>query len=399
MAKEELLREPVEHLAPIERGPCSPGEAQAADWIAQRLTELGCEVEIEPEEAYTNYAKPLAALTAIAAGAGLAHAITGRLRRTTALLGAAIAAEIAEDVSNGPRFFRGVTMEKQPTQNVVARTGDPDGEHTVVVLAHHDAAPTGAIFDQSAHKWVGRNFPGWIESQDTAIPLWWPVIGAPALIASGARSGRRGRLFAGIGLALGAAASFADIARNRIVPGANDNLTGVSVLFHLASAFKARAPSKGLRVLLVSCGAEEVLQGGIHGFLARHGESLPTDTTWFVNCDTVGGPRLILLEGEGETVMEDYWDRSFRDLCAQVAQDKGIALRRGMRARTSTDSVVPNRARYPVLSLASMDAIKALPHYHLMTDVPENVRFETVADAADLVEALVRELARRAPAS
>ncbi len=69
-------------------------------------------------------------------------------------------------------------------------------------------------------------------------------------------------------------------------------------------------------MLLVSCGAEEVIQGGIYGFAERHFPALDRDRTWFLNLDTVGSPRLILLEGEGTLVMEDYFDRSFRDLVA-----------------------------------------------------------------------------------
>ena len=34
---EGTLREVVETLAPIDRTPCSPGERQAADWLAARL--------------------------------------------------------------------------------------------------------------------------------------------------------------------------------------------------------------------------------------------------------------------------------------------------------------------------------------------------------------------------
>jgi hypothetical protein len=40
-----------------------------------------------------------------------------------------------------------------------------------------------------------------------------------------------------------------------------------------------------------------------------------------------------------------------------------------------------------------MDRDKAQPHYHLMTDTPENVDYATVARAADLGEAIIRALA------
>ena len=92
--------------------------------------------------------------------------------------------------------------------------------------------------------------------------------------------------------------------------------------------------------------------------------------------------------------MEDYPDRTFRDLIARVADRGGIPLRRGMRARNSTDSVIPSRAGYPTATLASVDRYKALSNYHRMTDTPENVDFTTVLAALELTEAVARELAR-----
>jgi putative aminopeptidase FrvX len=113
-----------------------------------------------------------------------------------------------------------------------------------------------------------------------------------------------------------------------------------------------------------------------------------------LNIDTVGSPRLILLEGEGPVVMEDYCGPDFRDLIARVAEDAGVELRRGMRARTSTDAVVPSHAGYPSATLCSMTAWKGLSNYHKPTDTPENVDYSTVEQAATLAEAVTRELAR-----
>ena len=50
--------------------------------------------------------------------------------------------------------------------------------------------------------------------------------------------------------------------------------------------------------------------------------------------------------------MEDYCAPEFRDLVARVADEAGIELRRNMRARTSTDAVIPSRAGYPTATLA-----------------------------------------------
>lgn len=377
-------------LAPIDRPPCSDGERRAAEWIAGALTARGCAVAVEEEQAHSAYAPALAALSALGVGAAVLAAVGAR--RSAAGLGALTAAAIADDISNGPRLFRRVTMPRRSTQNVVAETGDPAGERTLVILAHHDAAPTGRIFDPGAQRAFGERFPDLLERIDTSPPVWFPVVAGPALVALGAL--RRSRTLTGAGAALSAAATaaFTDIARSPITPGANDNLTAVAGLVALAEAFEAR-PVTGLRVLLVSAGAEEALQGGMRAFAARHFPRLTPERTWFVNLETVGSPRLCMLEGEGPLWMQDYARPEFRELVARCAADAGIALRRGLRSRASTDSVIASRGGYPTVTLISVDRHKALSNYHAMTDVPENVELRTVAAAVRLTERVARAIA------
>jgi hypothetical protein len=120
---------------------------------------------------------------------------------------------------------------------------------------------------------------------------------------------------------------------------------------------------------------------------------LDRERTWFLSLETVGSPELVLVEGEGPVVMEDYFDRSFRDLVARAADRADAPLRRGMRARNSTDAVIPSRAGYPTATLASMDRYKALSNYHQLTDTPENLDYTTVRHALVVAEATARELA------
>jgi Zn-dependent M28 family amino/carboxypeptidase len=387
------LRETVEALVAIERRPTSPGEREAAGWIASRLQRAGCRTRIEEERSYASYARPLAGLSALGAAAGVL-ALGRRGRAAAAAMGAAIAVAMADDISNGPRVFRRATMRQKPTWNVVAEAGDPQAERTLVLLAHHDAAPTGLAFDQSFQRWLAEAFPGIVERIDTALPQWWPVVASPGLVALGAATGRRGLAVAGVAGCALATAAFADIARSPVTPGANDNLSGVACLVAVAQALRDE-PIAGLRVLLVSCGSEETLQGGIRPFAARHFPQLDRDRTWVLNLDTVGSPELILLEGEGPLVMEDYHARSFRDLVARAAERADAPLRRGMRARSSTDSVIPSRAGYPTATLASMNRHKALSNYHQMTDTPENLDYATVAGAVAVAGEVIRELAAR----
>jgi hypothetical protein len=94
--------------------------------------------------------------------------------------------------------------------------------------------------------------------------------------------------------------------------------------------------------------------------------------------------------------MEDYPDVRYRDLVAHAAAQAGVPLRRGMRARNSTDAVIPARAGYATATIASTDRYKALSNYHKMSDTPENVDYRTVMQALAVTEATARALAAHA---
>jgi acetylornithine deacetylase/succinyl-diaminopimelate desuccinylase-like protein len=201
------MREVVETLAPIERAAGGPGEHRAAEWIVERLAAAGAQrVRIEEEQFFDGYPRLHVKLAAIGAAAGLAGLASRHLRVPAAVAGVGAGLAIADDCSNGPRVARKRMQKARTTWNVVGEAGDLDGEHTVVVCAHHDAARTGKFFK---------------------------------------------------------AAIFADIARSPVVPGANDNLSAVALIVALAERLRER-PVKGVRALLVSLGAEEILQGGIY---------------------------------------------------------------------------------------------------------------------------------------
>src|SRR5688572_10610737 len=93
------LRATVERLARIERAPCSEGEREAADWIAARLRELGCDARVEAEPVHGTFYGPLGMLAGIGAGGGLAA--LARRRVIGAAAGALAAAAMWQDLGGG----------------------------------------------------------------------------------------------------------------------------------------------------------------------------------------------------------------------------------------------------------------------------------------------------------
>jgi hypothetical protein len=391
MAVMDELRSVVEELASIPRLPTSEGEREAAYLIRDRLAGHGCRAAVEEVSAYRSYAWPIGVLSAIGAVSAVAS-LRGH-RTLGAIGGAAATAGIVDDITGGPMLFRRAAMRPGTAYNVVAETGDRSANRTLVVLAHHDAAPSGYVFDPSVTEWLADRRPDIVEAMKSNPPLWWPVIAGPALVALGSVTGSRRLRWLGLLGSLGSLAAMLDIGRRPAVPGANDNLSGVAALVALAGRL-VDEPLDGLRVLLVSAGAEEALQEGIRGFARDHFGDLPAASTWFLNLDTVGSGRLVLLEGEGPVRMHDY-DHDFKDLVAGCAADRDIPLLRGLRSRSSTDGSVPRRHGYPTATVVSVDHRKLMPHYHLDSDLPEHLDYDCVANAARLIEAVARTLAAR----
>lgn len=391
------LAEIITSLAPIPRLPASDGEREAAELIRDRFEAAGCAARIEEVPAYPSYARPIGILcaTAVVAGllAGRSRSRSRRVRRAVgALAGSAAACGIVDDITGGRLLARRMLMRPRTTTNVVAEAGDRDAAKTLIVLVHHDAAPSGVVFAQHAERWVAGHYPQVVEAITSNPPLWWAVIAGPALVGLGSLLDAAPVRRVGIGLSAAAAAAMADIATRPAVPGANDNLSGVAAALDAAVALRSDPPP-GLRVIFVSAGAEEALQQGIMGFARRHFADLNPATTWFLTLDTVGSGRLVLLEGEGTVRMHDYGD-PFKALVTQCADENGITVLRGLRSHNSTDGSVPLRHGFPSATVVSVDGQKLLPNYHLYTDTPENVDYRSVLDAARLTEAVARRLAR-----
>ncbi len=387
---EDVLREVVDKLAVLDRPPCSDGERHAAAWIADRLRESGCEVSVEHEYAWGPWPPNVTALGLLGTFGALLVLFKRRLKGMFYALVAL--AGFVDEVQNGPRVFRRLFRTRKRTVNVVATTGDRAATATLVVLAHHDAAQTGKVFDQSWAMALHRKNPELLTRSKTQIPQWWlGVIPVLLTVFSAVTRWRRPARWAAALSALGAATTW-DIARSPTVPGANDNLSGVAVLVGLADALQ-REPLEGLRVMLVSAGAEEALQEGIRAFMARHRSELEPGRTWFLNADTVGSPHLLMLDGEGPIWMEDYTDPTFRALVAECAAFEGVDLEVGIRARASTDGIIPSRAGYPTATLVSVMSWRLPGNYHLMTDTPGNVDYATVVDAIRLTHGVARRLA------
>jgi len=382
----------------IERPSATDGEREAAEWIVAELAALGADARIEVEDAHGSYWWPLG----IGAGLGLAGGLLARSgsgpargtrkrtfrRAAGAALGALGTAAIATDFPPRSRPLRRY-LSRRETHNVICELGDPDAARTVVLVAHHDAAHAGLVFHPGIPDVVSKT--GLFRLLDTSPMLMAPVIGGPVLAALAGLSGSRRLATVAAALSAGAAASMADVGLRSVVPGANDNGTAVVALLDLARRFM-EDPPEGLRLILLSVGSEESFSEGMKAFGERHFPGLPTDSTFFINMDTVGSPHLCVLRGEGFLKMFEYPPEAL-DLADRTAAAEGVELMPNLRIRNGTDGLEPLHAGYPVVSICSCTEHKQPANYHWPNDVAANVDFGTVCDAIRLAEAMVRRLA------
>lgn len=380
------LRARIERLAAIDRPSASAGEAEAAEIIAAELREHGARVTVEHERAHGTYWWPIGLLCGAAA---LAGGLRGRVAATATGLFAAAA--VTDDVSGGSQWFRRHALPNGQTTNVLAEIGDPDAPRTVVVVSHHDAAHSGLVFHPGPPRALLGRFPKLLEGATTTPATMWGAIAGPALVALGAITGIRWLRRTGTFLSAGYVAAMADIGLRSVVPGANDNLSGVGVVLSLARSLRDE-PIEGVRVILLSTGSEESFMEGMQGFGRRHFPSLPTDTTTFICVDTVGSPRLLALEGEGMVWMNEY-PKGLLATVGAAARELDIDLLHELRLRNATDGLIALRAGYPTVTLGSVDEYKIPTNYHWPTDTADRVNYATVADCARLCRRILERLA------
>lgn len=382
---EAALHADVAHLAALDRLPCSPGEAEAAAWIADRLRAAGAaRVRVDEELVHGTYFTPLGVLNAAGALGGLA--VLGGRRLVGGVAATLAAAGLWQDLTGARKRTLRRFLKRQTTTNVIAEFGPADAAHTLVVHAHHDAARTSFIFDQTVTRFVAEK-TSLMENTDRWPPLMGLVFGGPALVAAGAATRHRRTVAIGTLFAAGTAGVMRHMIHEPVVPGANDNLSGVAVLLEVARRLgsEGAALPAGVRVVLLSAGAEEANQEGMLAFGRRYfGGELTPDRASFLSLDTVGSPELVLIEGEGFLRMYEY-PSAMKERVASAARRAGVELRRGMRFTFATDGLVPLRRGFQAASIGSVTEHLVPSNYHWPTDTADRVDYGTVAKAVEVV--------------
>jgi Iap family predicted aminopeptidase len=177
-----------------------------------------------------------------------------------------------------------------------------------------------------------------------------------------------------------------------VVPGANDNASGVAAALAVARAFAGRPPGNvDLEIALV--GSEEVGMAGFHSWLERRQTALDPARTLVLGLDTVGSGTPIVAAAEGAVATHRY-PQDALNLVDEGALLAGEPGPQRWRIGAWTDPLLALLRGYPAASILSVGP-GFYTHYHHPSDLPEFVDYESVAACARIAAGAVEAWDRR----
>jgi hypothetical protein len=368
------IQSDIEALCRFPRGSASEGEQEAARWVASRFQEIGLEPELETFQFYPEYWNVWGAHMLGALGAWLLLGRGGRRRR---LLGAAatsfLAASFWGDAAARFHWLRRL-FPARPSTNVLARLPNPQARRLLVVSAHVDAAHSGLVFHPALQAWRSRRYGDGEMPPMLILPLWalYSLAGASALRAIGLpRSLAKMVALPGTVLSVATTGFLADIRRNPVVPGANDDASAVGTVLALAQELAA-SPPKNLEVWFVVTGCEEGILGGMYAFLERHHADLEDRRPFVLNLEMLGSGKPVYTEAEG-LVTRFRFDPEATSLAAEVGREPEFEGVEATASPVTTDALVAHHHGFPAITVMSLAEGGRSPHYHQPSDTPETI--------------------------
>lgn len=382
----DAMRE-IEGLVAFEgRWPGTDAERRAARHLEGRLREAGRDVEIEPTSVYPNYALTHA-IHALVAIVGSVLSVYTPLVGVALVLFATVSA--FGDLTGTFYLVRRLTG-RRASQNVTSRE-DGDKPAVLVLSAHYDAARSGAVFGRRAverRAVVGKLIRRGLGPFE---PFFWSMV--LVLVCAIVRMIGIDPMaltvvqFIGTVVLIASVPLLVDVALSDVVPGANDNASGVATVLRLAERFGGRL--EHFDVWVVFPGAEEGLLLGMREWIRAHRRELDPEQTVFLNVDIAGSGTVRWIEKEGLVAALRYHP-TLIDLCEQIAEqtDEG----RGMISRNATDALMARSAGYPAITITARNALDYAPHWHQHTDTPDRIDPEALDRTYEFCCALVERL-------
>jgi hypothetical protein len=309
-----------------------------------------------------------------------------------------VAVSMFGDLTARFHLFRRL-MPRRSSQNVTSPGSPLDAPARLVLTAHYDAARSGLIFNRRRRPPPRllrrlRNLAGPIDL------VFWTVIVALALALARLIAGFSAveatpvtvAQFVATALLLVAVTLFIDVALSEVVPGANDNASGVAAVLEVGRRLTAQPPAN-LDVWLVFTGAQEGLMLGMREWMRAHDEELDPRRTVFVNVDSVGSGTVRFVGAEGFVILYQHDLRLVR-LSESIARsgDRDEVDPKPHILRLGTDGVLPPMRGFSSITICCTDEHGRIPAYHRQFDTADRIDQQAVGRAIEFVEELVRQI-------
>jgi hypothetical protein len=289
------------------------------------------------------------------------------------------------------REFVDPLFRKRPASNVVA-TIAPRGEvrQRLIVSAHMDSA-----FEYTLWRLLG-NWAVWVMALATIGTLVVPVATILQLFAQ-LLHWRNGWLLSGLDYGLGALAPFVlaiwFFHNGRAVPGAMDDLAGISVLSAVGQAVREAGVPERTEVVLLATACEEAGLRGAKRFVERHATELRRIPTFGLFLDGICDERHLAAVRREYFTGARHDDRLVRLACE-------VGARRGWQVKTTdipvggTDAAAFSRIGVPAFTLVAMDCASLVENYHTRLDTLDRVRPAALSRALQTVLDVLESLDR-----
>jgi Peptidase family M28 len=388
----------IEELCSFEgRWPGTDAERRAANRLAERLRAMRGKVAIEPTYVHPEYSLVIAAHVLLALAGSLLALLVAPLGFVLVLVAAT---SLYLDQSTRLYLIRTLFF-RRASQNVVSPGPNPSAPARLILSAHYDAAKTGLIFGPRSTR-IAEKTPEAARVLLGPIRLvFWAGI-VPLLAVTAARLAGVDAPWLTIvqllptALLLVTLALLIDIALSGVVPGAIDNASGVAAVLSIAQQLDAKPP-RNFDVWVVLPGAEECNSEGMARWVASHRKELDSETTFFVNLDSVSFGDLHYLASEG-AIVSYRLDRRMFELCEAIAaadREGGNRYRaRPLRIPFHSDALPANTRGFRAISLVGAEGGVTPPYYHTHADTPDKLDEDALTRAVEFAVELVRQIDR-----
>lgn len=395
MSGEKKYLDDISRLASIKphRGPATPGEKEAAEYVESRMKEMGLTTVYEPFKSIPHFpaAWVLHSVLAIAA------CILGFWHPLIAMpILIFLCISFVGDSSTRFYILRRL-FPSGPSQAVLGTIKATVAPKKVVYIAAHlDAGQMGFALEPKGAERTAKFCKNVLGMQPPLLALIFydyllNILGCGLVALFGLTTFTFWFLAITAAIHLIVVVIFSHLEIAGISPGANDNGSGVAVMLELARRFKDN-PLANTELRFLGDGSEETYMNGMAVYMEMHKKELDKNNTYFLVPEScgVGRPRIVVAEGVS------WMEQHSPELCGALfasARELGYTDVTPLTLRTGGTDASPATVRgFKAAIVIAMNENDFVPNYHWTGDLPENIEVPTLDKVANMFELTIKKI-------